>query len=65
MRFMVLVKADKNSEAGIPPRPELMAGMGKLTEEMIKTGVLLASESTSTASVATNTCSQSASSRAW
>ena len=41
MRFMMIVKADKNYEAGAPPPPELMAAIGKLSEEMIKAGVLL------------------------
>ena len=41
MRFMMIVKADKNYEAGAPPPPELMAAVGKLSEEMFKAGVLL------------------------
>jgi hypothetical protein len=41
MRFMMIVKADRNYEAGAPPKPELMAAVGKLSEEMIKAGVLL------------------------
>ena len=41
MRFMMIVKADKNYEAGAAPPPELMAAVGKLSEEMIKAGVLL------------------------
>jgi hypothetical protein len=41
MRFMMMVKADRNYEAGAPPRMELMAAMGKLTEDMTKAGVLL------------------------
>jgi hypothetical protein len=44
MRFMVLVKADKNSEAGALPSKELVAAMGKFNEEMAKAGVLLAGE---------------------
>ena len=44
MRYMMMIKATKDSEAGIPPSPDLMAGMGKLTEEMTKAGVLLASD---------------------
>lgn len=44
MRYMMMIKATKEYEAGIPPNPQLMAGMGKLTEEMTKAGVLLASE---------------------
>ena len=41
MRFMMIVKADKNYEAGAPPTPELMAAIGKLSEEMITAGILL------------------------
>src|SRR5213594_4147757 len=44
MRFMLLVKADKNSEAGVLPSKELLAAMGKFNEEMIKAGVMLAGE---------------------
>ena len=41
MRFMMMVKADKNYEAGIPPKPELLAAIGKLTEDMVRAGVLV------------------------
>jgi hypothetical protein len=44
MRFMVIVKADKNSEAGILPTRELLAEMGKFNEELAKAGVMLAGE---------------------
>jgi hypothetical protein len=44
MRFMVLLKADKNTEAGVPPSPELLEAMGKYNEELAKAGVLLAGE---------------------
>jgi hypothetical protein len=44
MRFMILVKADKNSEAGVLPSKELVAAMGKFNEEMAHAGVLLAGE---------------------
>ena len=44
MRFMVLVKADKDSEAGVLPSKELLAAIGQLNEEMAKAGVLLAAE---------------------
>jgi hypothetical protein len=44
MRFMVLVKADKNSEAGILPDQKLLAEMGKFNEELVKAGVMLAGE---------------------
>ena len=38
MRFMAIVKATAEYEAGLPPKPELMAAMGKLTQEEAKTG---------------------------
>jgi hypothetical protein len=41
---MMMIKATKESEAGIPPDPKLMAGMAKLTEEMVKAGKLLAAD---------------------
>ena len=41
MRFMVIVKATKSSEAGILPSEELLAEMGQFNEELIKAGVLL------------------------
>ena|SRR5436190_11204684 len=44
MRFMVLVKASKNSEAGMMPTQELLADMGQFNEQLIKAGVLLAGE---------------------
>jgi hypothetical protein len=44
MRFMVIVKADKNSEAGILPDQKLLEDMGKFNEELAKAGVLLAGE---------------------
>jgi hypothetical protein len=44
MRFMVIVKADKNSEAGVLPDQKLLAEMGKYNEELVKAGVLLAGE---------------------
>jgi hypothetical protein len=44
MRFMVIVKADNNSEAGVMPSTELLAAMGKFNEEMVKAGVMLAGE---------------------
>ena len=44
MRFMVLVKADKNSEAGVMPDTKLLAAMGKFNEELVKAGVMLAGE---------------------
>ena len=44
MRFMILLKADKNTEAGVPPSTELIAAMMKYNEELTKAGVLLAGE---------------------
>jgi hypothetical protein len=44
MRFMMLVKANKDSEAGALPSKELVAAMGQFNEEMAKAGVLLAGE---------------------
>lgn len=44
MRFMVIVKASKDSEAGVLPDEKLLAAMGKYNEELAKAGVLLAAE---------------------
>jgi hypothetical protein len=44
MRFMVMVKADKNTEAGALPDEKLLTEMGKYNEELAKAGVLLAAE---------------------
>jgi len=44
MRFMILVKADKNSEAGVLPDEMCSTEMGKFNEELAKAGVLLAAE---------------------
>jgi hypothetical protein len=44
MRFMVLVKADKDSEKGILPDKKILTEMGKFNEELVKAGVLLAAE---------------------
>ncbi|HEV7838374.1 MAG TPA: YciI family protein [Gemmatimonadaceae bacterium] len=44
MRFMVMVKATKDSEAGIMPDEKLLADMGKYNEELVKAGVMLAGE---------------------
>ena len=41
MRFMMMVKSNEQSEAGLPPSPEMMAAVGKYTEEMTKAGVVL------------------------
>ncbi|HKA50237.1 MAG TPA: YciI family protein [Candidatus Dormibacteraeota bacterium] len=44
MRFMMMVKASQDSEAGVLPSRELVAAMGKYNEELIKAGVMLAGE---------------------
>nr|MBA3298532.1 YciI family protein [Thermoleophilaceae bacterium] len=44
MRFMVMVKANEQTEAGVMPSEELLAAMGKYNEELAKAGVLLAGE---------------------
>ncbi|HVR23354.1 MAG TPA: YciI family protein [Candidatus Polarisedimenticolia bacterium] len=44
MRCIVMVKATEDSEAGVMPKQELLAAMGKFNEELVKAGVLLAAE---------------------
>lgn len=44
MRFMVIVKASKDSEAGVLPSPKLLTEMGKYNEELARAGVMLAGE---------------------
>ena len=44
MRFMVIVKATNDSEAGEMPSTELLAAMGKYNEELVKAGIMLAGE---------------------
>ncbi len=44
MRFMIIVKASKDSEAGKLPSQELLAAMGKYNEELVKAGIMLAGE---------------------
>src|SRR5437773_5543105 len=44
MRFMIIVKATKDSEAGVMPSEQLLTDMGKYNEELAKAGVLLAGE---------------------
>jgi hypothetical protein len=44
MRFMVIVKASKDSEAGVLPDQKILAEMGKFNEELAKAGVMLAGE---------------------
>lgn len=44
MRFMIIGKATKESEAGILPKPEQFEAMGKYNEDLVKSGILLAAE---------------------
>jgi hypothetical protein len=44
MRFMIMVKADKNSEAGKQPSAEMLTAMMKFNEELVKAGIMLAGE---------------------
>ncbi|MDL9997033.1 YciI family protein [Variovorax sp. J22P240] len=44
MRFMVIVKASKDSEAGVMPTEAMLTAMGKYNEELVKAGVMLAGE---------------------
>ena len=44
MRFMIIVKADKNSEAGALPDKKILTEMGKFNEQLVKAGVMLAGE---------------------
>jgi hypothetical protein len=44
MRFMVIVKANKDSEAGVMPSTELLTAMGKYNEALVKAGVMQAGE---------------------
>jgi hypothetical protein len=44
MRFMVIVKANQYSEAGVLPNKEILDAMGKYNEELVKAGVMLAAE---------------------
>jgi hypothetical protein len=44
MRVMVMIKADKDTEAGVMPSQELLAAMGKYNEELVEAGIMLAGE---------------------
>jgi len=44
MRFMILMKANDDTEAGVMPSTEILAAMGKFNEELVKAGVMLAGE---------------------
>jgi len=44
MRFMIMIKADKTTEAGVPPDEQVITEMVKFNEELVKAGVMLAGE---------------------
>jgi hypothetical protein len=44
MRFMILIKADKNSEAGVMPSQQVLTEMGRFNEELVNAGIMLAGE---------------------
>lgn len=44
MRFMILIKADKNTEAGVMPSEQLLTEMGNFNEELVKAGIMVAGE---------------------
>jgi len=44
MRFMIMIRADKDTEAGVMPSEQILAAMGKYNEELVKAGVMLAGE---------------------
>ncbi|CAI8860427.1 conserved hypothetical protein [Pseudomonas sp. IT-P74] len=44
MRFMIIIKASQDSEAGVMPSQELLAAMGNYNEELVKAGIMLAGE---------------------
>ncbi|HEV8337224.1 MAG TPA: YciI family protein, partial [Candidatus Polarisedimenticolia bacterium] len=44
MRFMILVKANEQSEAGVLPDEKILTEMGKFNEQLVKAGVMLAAE---------------------
>lgn len=44
MRFMIIIKANKDSEAGVMPDEKMLAEMGKFNEELVRAGVMLAGE---------------------
>src|SRR3954468_21531875 len=50
MRFMIIGKATKESEAGVVPKPEAFAAMGDYNEQLVKAGILLAAEGLSASS---------------
>src|SRR5947209_15961551 len=44
MRFMVMIRADKNTESGMLPDEKMLTAMGKYNEELVKAGIMLAGE---------------------
>lgn len=44
MRFMIMIRADKDTEAGVMPSEQILAAMGKYNEELVNAGVMLAGE---------------------
>ena len=44
MKFMVMLKGNKDTEAGVPPSQEMLAEMGKFNEELVKAGIMLEGE---------------------
>jgi hypothetical protein len=44
MRFMIMIKADKDTEAGVLPNEKLLTEMGKFNEQLVKAGIMLAGE---------------------
>ena len=56
MRFMVIVKANKDSEAGVLPSQQLLADMGKFNQELVKAGILLAAEGLQSSSKGKRVC---------
>ncbi|AFY20010.1 YciI family protein [Pseudomonas sp. QLc11A] len=44
MRFMIIIKASQDSEAGVMPSQELLTAMGNYNEELVKAGIMLAGE---------------------
>ena len=57
MRFMIIVKATKDSEAGVMPSEQLLTAMGKFNEELVNAGVMLAGEGLQPSSNGSNAAS--------
>ena len=49
MRFMVMIRADKNTEAGVMPDEKMLTDMGNFNEELVKAGIMLAGKACSQA----------------